>query len=326
MNESLHTTMEVLLVKYLLQEATPDEQQQVEIWLAQSEANRKELEHLQFVWKESQKLAAESTINEQEAWQRFVEKRKQVKTGGRVISIAPPKRWLQIAAAVIIVVAGGWFAGIFFNTGDSMELVQTQQTVVADTLPDGSVVTLNKNSSIEYNRKFTKGKARAVKLKGEAFFAVTPDKEKPFVIAVNDVEVKVVGTSFNIRTVNGQTEVIVKTGIVDVTRNGKTIRLAPNEKITTPAKDTTLVKTAVTDKLYDYYQSKEFVCDNTPLWRLVEVLNEAYGSNIVIGRNELRNLRLNSTFNNESLENVLDIIAKTFQLQVVVKENLIILQ
>jgi ferric-dicitrate binding protein FerR (iron transport regulator) len=163
-------------------------------------------------------------------------------------------------------------------------------------------------------------------LQGEAFFNVTANKEKPFVITVNDVEVKVVGTSFNIKTSNGQTEVIVKTGIVEVTRNGKTIRLLPNEKTVTPAGDTALFKTQISDKLYDYYQTKEFVCDNTPLWRLVQVLNEAYQSNIVIGREELRNLRLNTTFSNESLDNVLDIIAKTFQLQVVKTENQIILQ
>jgi ferric-dicitrate binding protein FerR (iron transport regulator) len=318
--------MEVLLVKYLLQEATPVEQQQVETWLAQSEANRKELEHLEFVWKESEKAAVISTVNEQEAWQRFKELRNGKKTAP-VISIANPKRWLQIAAAVIVLLAGGWWANIYLNANTNrMEFVQAQQTVTADTLPDGSIVTLNKNSSIEYKAKFTRGTTRAVKLKGEAFFNVTGNKEKPFVITVNDAEIKVVGTSFNIKSINGQTEVIVKTGIVEVTRNGKTIRLSPNEKLITPVKDTVLVKTTVTDKLYDYYQSKEFVCDNTPLWRLVEVLNEAYQSNVIIGRNELRNLRLNTTFNNESLENVLDIIAKTFQLQVVKTGNQIILQ
>lgn len=316
--------MDELLVKYLLQEATVSEQQQVQEWLAQNEANRKELEHLEFVWKESQKAAAASTINEQEAWNRFVELRNEKKTP--VISIGASKRWLQMAAAVIVILVGGWFANTFFNNTDTLEVVQTRQTVLADTLPDGSVVTLNKNSSIEYNKKFTKGKTRALKLQGEAFFNVTANKEKPFVIAVNDVEVKVVGTSFNIKTVNGQTEVIVKTGIVEVTRNGNTVRLTPNEKIITPVKDTVLVKSVITDKLYDYYQSKEFVCDNTPLWRLTEVLNEAYGTTIVLGRPELRNLRINTTFNNESLDHILTIIAQTFQLQIVKKENQIIIQ
>ncbi len=326
MNEPLHTTMDMLLVKYLLQEATPSENAQVETWLAQSDANRKELEQLTYLWKESEKAAAVNTIDEQEAWQRFIALRNKKKTA-HVISIANAKRWLQIAAAILVLFAGGWWASIYFNTNaNRMELVQTQEAVTADTLPDGSIVTLNKHSSIEYKEKFTRGNTRAVKLQGEAFFNVTANKEKPFVITVNDVEVKVVGTSFNIKTMNGQTEVIVKTGIVEVTRKGKTIRLLPNEKTVTPAGDTALFKTQVSDKLYNYYQSKEFVCDNTPLWRLVQVLNEAYQSNVVIGREELRNLRLNTTFSNESLDNVLDIIAKTFQLHVVKTENQIILQ
>lgn len=324
MNEPLHTTMDMLLVKYLLQEATPSEKEQVETWLAQSEANRKELEQLTYLWKESEKAAAVSTINEQEAWQRFIALRNQKKTVP-VVSIAYSKRWLQVAAAILVLLACGWWANMYFNTS-RMELVQTQQAVTADTLPDGSIVTLNKHSSIEYKEKFTRGNTRAVKLQGEAFFNVTANKEKPFVITVNDVEVKVVGTSFNIKTMNGQTEVIVKTGIVEVTHKGKTIRLLPNEKTVTPAGDTALFKTQVSDKLYDYYLTKEFVCDNTPLWRLVQVLNEAYQSNVVVGREELRNLRLNTTFSNESLDNVVDIIAKTFQLQVVKTENQIILQ
>lgn len=326
MNEPLHTEMNVLLVKYLLQETTVAEKEQVETWLAQSDANKKELEQLTYLWQESQKAAAASTVNEQEAWQRFKTLREEKKRAP-VISIANPKRWLQVAAAILVIVAGGWLANLYFNTSSNTNaFVQTQQSVLADTLPDGSVVTLNKNSGIEYSKKFTKGKNRAVKLQGEAFFNVTANKEKPFVITVNDVEVKVVGTSFNIKSINGQTEVIVKTGIVEVTRNGKTIRLTPNEKVLTPVKDTALVKVTVSDQLYDYYQSKEFVCDNTPLWRLTEVLNEAYNANIIIGRKELRNLRINTTFHNESLEQVLSIIAQTFQLEIVRKENQIIIQ
>lgn len=326
MNEPLHTTMDELLVKYLLQEATTEERQEVETWVAQSDANKKQLQHFELLWNESRKIAATSTFNEHEAWQRFQQKLKEPRTTGRVIAFPKRLNVLRVAAAVLVIVLGGWFATALFNNKDEMILVQTQTNVLADTLADGSVVTLNKNSSIEYNKKFNKGKTRSIKLKGEAFFSVVANKEKPFVIAVNDVEVKVVGTSFNIKTSNGQTEVIVKTGIVEVTRNGKTIRLTPNEKTITTSKDTALIKTPVADKLYDYYQSREFVCDNTPLWRLVDVLNEAYGSNILIGRNELRNLRLNTTFNNESLENVLTIIAQTFQLQVVKKDNQIILQ
>ena len=98
-----------------------------------------------------------------------------------------------------------------------------------DTLPDGSFVTLNKNSSIHYPKKFP-GRKRNIELKGEAFFTVTPDKEKPFVISVNDVTVTVVGTSFNIKSVSGKTQVVVESGIVQVTKNNKTIELKPAGK------------------------------------------------------------------------------------------------
>jgi transmembrane sensor len=323
LNEPLHTTMDDLLVKYLLQETTTEEKQMVEEWMAASEVNKKQFTHFEFLWNESRKAAAISTVDEAVAWQNFQQKLKEPK----VIQLPPRFNRLKIAAAIVLVVAGALFLNAIFNSGsDKLQLVQTQQNVLADTLPDGSVVTLNKNSSIEYKEKFTKGKTRSLKLRGEAFFTVTANKEKPFVIQVNDVEVKVVGTSFNIKTINGQTEVIVKTGIVEVTRNGKTIRLTPNEKTVTPLTDSVLAKNTVTDKLYDYYQSKEFVCDNTPLWRLVEVLNEAYNSNIVIGRKELRSLPLTTTFNNSSLEEVLTIISQTLQVQVAKQGNQIILQ
>lgn len=195
-----------------------------------------------------------------------------------------------------------------------MLLARTTDNIVTDTLPDGSMVTLNKTSSLSYPSAF-EGKKRSVKLTGEAFFKVTPDKKKPFVIAVNDVEVTVVGTSFNIKTINGFTEVIVETGIVRVTRAGKTIELHPNERLQTNETDT-LGKETIKDKLYNYYSSKEFICDDTPLSKLVDILNQAYQSNIVIGRKELRDQRINITLKNESLDRVLELISETVNAKV----------
>ena len=183
--------------------------------------------------------------------------------------------------------------------------------VVTDTLPDGSVITLNKNSSLEYPENF-KGKKRSVSLKGEAFFNVAANKKKPFEIAVNDILVRVVGTSFNIRSENGSTEVIVETGIVQVIRDDKMVELRPGQKLVVGQENQNLVPQNEEEQLYNYYRSKEFVCDNTPLWKLVETLNEAYQVNIIIERPELKALPLDVTFSNESLDVILDIIKETF--------------
>jgi len=187
-------------------------------------------------------------------------------------------------------------------------------------LSDGSVITLNKKSTITYPSKF-KGNTRSIALKGEAFFNVAPDKKKPFIISVNDVQVTVVGTSFNIKSENGNTEVIVESGIVRVTQSGKTVELLAGEKIVMSSNDSIATKEAVNDKLYNYYRTKEFVCDDTPLWKLVQVVNEAYDAKIIIGRKELNDKRLTTTFNNESLEQVLEVIRLTFDITITKKED-----
>ncbi len=62
------------------------------------------------------------------------------------------------------------------------------------------------------------------------------------------------------------------------------------------------------------------------IWKVVEVLNEAYDVNIVIEKKDLRAMPLTTTFNNESLDNILNIIQQTFNISVIKKDNQIILQ
>ena len=203
--------------------------------------------------------------------------------------------------------------------------VFAEHSVLTDTLPDASVVTVNKGSSITYLSRF-KGDTRDVKLEGEAFFNVTPNKQQPFVITVNDVQIKVVGTSFNVKNINGNTEVVVETGIVQVTKGGKTVELQANEQIILHSQDSVMAKEEVTDRLHNYYRTKQFVCDDTPLWKLIEVINQAYNSTIIIGDPAIRNLPITTTFDNESLDQVLNVISETFSISVVKEGNIIILK
>ncbi|HET7896861.1 MAG TPA: FecR domain-containing protein [Flavisolibacter sp.] len=312
-----------LLVKYLLGEAGPEETQAVESWAAESPEHHAYLNQFRLVWETSKQLAPVLAADENAAWKRL--KARMGKKEVPVRTIFHSTGWLRIAA-LFVIVAG---AALIFYLGNQEKPVQeilakaTNQTLV-DTLSDGSVVTLNKHSSLSYPNRF-EGKQRDVVLKGEAFFSVTPNKDKPFFIRVNDVTVKVVGTSFNIRSNNGTTEVMVETGVVDVIRKNKVLRLKPKEKAVVQ-KDSAMYKTADTEQLYNYYRTHEFVCDNTPLWKLVAVLNEAYDAHIVIGRDALRSLPLTTTFNNESLDRILEIIRATFDITVIRQNDKIILQ
>jgi ferric-dicitrate binding protein FerR (iron transport regulator) len=322
-----------LLVKYLLGEASAEERQMVEEWMAADPANKKQYEDFKTIWDESKMLAAVSTVDEDAAWARFKKRveggREKVKGKGKkegVVRRMRPVSWLKLAALFILVAGAGLLGYQMFKESKIVELaVVSKASPVVDTLPDGSVVTLNKNSSLAYPSRF-KGETRTIALKGEAFFNVTPNKEQPFIINVNDVQVKVVGTSFNIRSEAGATEVIVETGVVQVTRNGKTVELRPSEKLKLGGVDSVAGKEKVEDKLYNYYRTKEFVCDETPLWKLVEVLNEAYNTTIVIGNPAIRSEKITTTFNNDSLEHILQIVSETLGIRITTEGDQIILK
>ena len=288
-------------------------------WLATDDANVAYYNQLKKIWDESQQLASTMAVDENRAWEKFLDRIhpgviRQARFG-----------WMRIAAAAIILLGIGFLVYVVVNNREKETTIVAQQAPLNDILPDGSVVTVNKGSSISYPSKF-KGKTREVALKGEAFFNVTPNKDKPFVISINDVQITVVGTSFNVKNIKGNTEVVVETGVVRVTKGGKTVELNANEKLLTEAKDSVMVKERVSDQLYKYYRTKEFVCDDTPLWKLVQVINEAYSSHVVIGNPALKDMTITTTFYNESLEQVLNVISITFNIKVVKQGDTIILQ
>lgn len=315
-----------LLVKYLLDITSPAEKAAVAAWLTEKEDHQRYFEHFRLIWTESKKLAAVSTVNENEAWTRFQQRVGTNEHTTRIVQLDTGINWkpiLRIAAIFIVLLgaAGFWYLS---NKHATPMIVSSGEQIKLETLPDGSQVTLNKQSTIEYAAIFKK--ERQVKLDGEAFFNVAQDPGKPFILKVNDVTVKVLGTSFNVKSVNGKTEVIVESGAVEVTKNNNSVQLRQHEKAVITPDQTAPSKQNNTDELYNYYRTKTFVCNNTPLWKLVEILNEAYGVDIVIGDNKKRDLQINSTFTNSSLDSTLQVIGLTYEINVEKSGSQIILK
>lgn len=307
-----------LLVKHLLGEASATESLEVSAWLRESEENQQYYNHLQTIWEQSRNLAASSTVDTEAAWARFQQKilaEEAAPAQSRTIPLRP-RRWLSAAAALIVLAGTAWM--VYYLTGagtGNMITLKSGDVTLTDTLSDGSVVTLNKNTTFTYPRYFA-GNTRAVKLDGEAFFNISPDKTKPFIITANGVDVKVVGTSFNVKSSDEKTEVIVETGLVEVKKKKDAILLHPREQATVLKADAAPVKKTADDVLYNYYRTKEFICNGTPLWRLADVLSEAYNTEIVIEDNHLKSMLLTATFRDEPLENILSVISETFNINV----------
>nr|WP_199159045.1 FecR family protein [Pedobacter sp. ASV2] len=302
-----------LLAKYLLNEASEMERFEVDKWVNEHPLNQKYFEDLQTILEKS-KLQHDESINEYEALERLnIRLIQQNKSNGFL-------KFFRIAAIITVVCGLGWF--VYLNTIASNVNVQSANNILTKSLPDGSVAILNKESSLTFKGGFFT-KNRAVNLKGEAFFKVEPNKSKPFIIKVNDVTVTVVGTSFNVKSINGQTIVIVETGIVKVNNAKDSVRLVAGERVQLQSNQAHLNKAINNGKLYNYYYTNELVCDNTPLDELVPVLNEKFKANIIINNPKIKSLPISTIFKNEPLNEILNIIAQTFKIKVVTKNGVI---
>jgi len=319
--------MDALLVKQLLGEASEDELQMIRDWLTKSIENQRYSKDFDSIWQRSKQLALQSTVDENAAWERF-----KLRTSPKDVPVIPLPQsgWrsmLRIAAILFVLVGTGWLVYFFSIQNQDVKQIVTRSDVkpLIDTLPDGSIVTLNAQSSISYPEVF-RGDTRPVTLIGEAFFQVAANKEMPFTITANNVTVRVVGTSFNVKTSIEKTEVIVETGVVEVARQQQKVTLKPEQKVIIRKDKQEFDKEITRDTFYNYYRSGKLVCDDTPLWRLVEMLNEIYGTNIVVEGDSLKRLPINTTFEAQSLENTLTIISETFNIKVVRNGKQIILQ
>lgn len=381
MKPDLNEKWDDLLVKYLLGEASPNEQQAVNEWRAQRPDNEMYYQQLNAVWEKSRVIAAKTTVSEDEAWGRFRQKitgaasgtatsqtgdtpasgafrigvtdindkllkgndegsrsndtgnnedgnaaSHVTKPGGdNVKRIGFALRWWQVAAALLVLLAGAWLV-IRVVQFQSSVTIASGNAVLTDTLPDGSIITLNKNAAIVYKGSFN-NKHRNVSLRGEAFFDVASDKNKPFTITTeNDIAITVLGTSFNVRNTETITEIIVESGMIEVTLGDKSVRVKAHEKLTVDSKEMKLQKQSNSSVLYNHYRTHTFVCQSTPLSELVAKLNEVYGADIVVTNSKLAGLPLTTTFNEASLDSIIHIVCLTLDIRSRKEQNRIILE
>lgn len=258
-----HIDPHELLVKYITGEANAAEKQQVEKLIGGDDENRRYYEHFKLIWDESLELANDNDLDEDKAWVRFRERIQKEYIAST--TSANNYKWLKVAAVILLASAAVLFApGLFKHREEARyttigatpnEVILrsvTTNEIKTDTLPDGSTITQNKNSTLSYPATFA-AKDRTVELSGEAFFNVWHDRQRPFIIKVSNVQITVLGTSFNVKSNGKITEVIVETGIVRIQRRRQTATLHPGEKLTATDTSARFKKESITDKSYRYY-------------------------------------------------------------------------
>ncbi|MFN8254300.1 MAG: FecR family protein [Bacteroidales bacterium] len=244
----------------------------------------------------------------------------------------PFRNILKIAAIFILGVAFTSLYYYFFynNQKEGLQMVDNygSKNIKQIKLSDGSMVYLNADSKLYFPVEF-KGDTRTVEFEGDAFFEITKNPSKPFIIRAKKAEIRVLGTSFNINT-NSETndvEVLVESGKVQlsvVNGNTKPIYLEPGQ--IGKLKNQNLLQDYNKDKNYLSWKTRKFNFENLNLGATIEILNRAFHANIRCEASLNSKYLFYGTFNpQDSLNYILNILCDQYDLKYEVKSDEIII-
>ncbi len=304
-----------LILKCLSGTATAEEQEQLAHWTEQSVENKKTLEDYRQVWKlgDSKSLPDFDSVSELKQLEtKLNQEDKKIKVlspyGSLVFKVA--------ASITLLIVCSFLFYQLVFKTETIVK--ESGAEKIQFTLPDGSVVWLNERSKITYTSDFNS--ERHIELSGEGFFEVTRNPDKPFVIRADKSEVKVLGTSFNVRAYENEShnEVYVVTGKVSLADDSdQSIILSPGEEGILDKQKNLLTRNAETNPNDLAWKSKQLIFKKTSLTEVAETLEKYFQISITVKNPDLQKCRFTSSFNDPTLEEVIEAISIALNLNIV---------
>lgn len=211
--------------------------------------------------------------------------------------------------------------------GREVRVENTLKTIRRQALPDGSVVWLKPETWISFPEKFAPG-TREVNMEGEAFFEVSKDASRPFVVYSGELVTRVLGTSFNIKAYKdgAPAEVSVFTGKVSVSlpslphRSGDVeLQLVKDEKAVF-MRDKKLLKKLTYDAWKEpelrIWKKNTISFDNTPVREVVKALNSEFDVELKVAETdtELNNYILKADFTNQNLPDILQMLERSLSL------------
>lgn len=213
-----------------------------------------------------------------------------------------------VSAASVLFILGfiGWLT--FLQPVEMIQVATLSNETKQIRLPDNSTVWLNENSMISYPKVFTKA-ARKVSMEGNIIFEVTHNPQQPFVVATNDLAVKVLGTKFNVQTrseKNNSAFVHVINGKVQVQKESNTSeKILLTKGMTAQLNKGQLGLTNAFSSNQLFWATKTLVFKETSFKEVIVDLHQAYNIKVLLTNKDLLNCPVRGIFKDRSLEEVL---------------------
>lgn len=321
-----------LLRRYITGEATPDEREYVEAWLAEDSEHWNQLESLRGALADEALSEAAVQQAKAEVWSRLQQEIGGLENVAEPVPAAarasgpPARRFMnaQLAAGLILAIAGGTALGALLlrTTGGRQEGMQVARTAPGQRerlrLPDGSQVMLGVASSLRYPTAFATG-SREVTLEGEAYFEVAHDSLHSFTVRAGDLIARDIGTAFAVRAYpeDSSARVVVRTGRVAVrAARGVSVEtvVAPGQLARIDRGASTLVLPADTAVWFAWTEGR-LVLEGTPLRDALPELGRWFNLEFRLADSTLGDVPLTVTLRTQPTEDVLNNLAASLGLR-----------
>ncbi|MBD0832567.1 FecR family protein [Aestuariibaculum sediminum] len=198
-------------------------------------------------------------------------------------------------------------------------------------LSDGSLITLNSGTTFKFPEHFLSHGQRKVFINGEAFFEIEKDKKRPFIVHVNDVNVEVLGTKFNVSSYpeDDFINTVLVSGSVKLSNNANSSIyekiLKPGERGSWNHSSKEFVVETVDTHLYTAWVDGKLLFRNMTFKNIRNKLERHYNVEIVNNNQELDNLSFLASFDIETIEEVIETFKRNYGINYQIKDNKIII-
>lgn len=267
-------------------------------------------------WLENQILSSDNNIDSDIKIRMLDNIRSEANFSSQVVTVEyKPGMYLRrIATVAAVLLPFIILLGIYLKSPNiqSFEVVADMGEKASITLPEGSKVAINSGSKIIYNNDYNQ-KNRDIQLDGEAFFDVKYDPEKPFVVQCKDVKIKVVGTSFGIKSYENEDNIaiVLNSGKIQLITPKEEIEMEPNDRVVynRTTQVTSLKKVNAED--YTDWRQNRLRFENESLETIMKTISRMHNIDIVFENTELQKQYFTGTIDNTNIESVLNAIRLT---------------
>jgi transmembrane sensor len=310
--------IDLLIRQFINGTLNTEKENELLCWIKRSEENRK---HFLKVQEELNPSLTSKPSQEAVSQWNALSKKISEKSNQKRRGSSTKKRLLQITTMAASLLIGVILTSIYFQSHNKPvpETVQNTQTISTPKgarsnfiLPDGSTVWLNSGSSLTFSN--VNKKERNVTLIGEAYFKVVKDK-KPFIVSTTFGDVKVFGTSFNVKAYSDDDFLTtLEEGSVKVASSEKNseVNLKPGQQAYFNQDHSELATRDVNTNIYTSWKDGVLIFNKDPLDVMVKKLERWYNVDIQLTpRTKIKNFRFTGTIEMETLSEVLQLIRVT---------------